>query len=175
MKNIILILLISSSIKANAEIQFLPLIDGSSLSANFPCATERKTVNSSIGTTNALQCRVDNGSSVCVYLTTAQPLDVESFNKKGWKFIQEVNNQYALQMDRNYKNISGRLVDFGGLGKAYSYEIIREQEGMRVNVKGLWMVSNRTMMRGSVSCAPNNTNFMKNESNLFLKSFAVIK
>jgi hypothetical protein len=175
MKNLILILFIILSSKVNAEIQFLPLMDGSSFSASFPCTTERKTISSSIGVTNALQCRVDNGSSVCIYLTSVQPLDIQSFNKSGWKFIQEVNHQYALQMDRNYKNIYGKLVQIGGLGKAYSYEIIREQDGMQVNVKGLWMVSNRNMMRGSVSCAPSNTIFMKNESDLFLKSFTVIK
>ena len=155
--------------------QFLQLQSNINFGAVFPCNAERKSVNSAAGVTNALQCRVDDGASVCNFLTAEQPLDTQSFNKSGWRFIEEVHNQYALQLDRNYKSIYGRVVDNGGLGKAYAYELIRMQDGMQVNVKGLWMVSSGKMLRGAVSCAPNNTKYMKQESELFLKSFVVVK
>ena len=155
--------------------QFLQLQSNINFGAVFPCSVERKSVNSAAGVTNALQCRVDDGVSVCNFLTAEQPLDTQSFNKNGWRFIEEVHNQYALQLDRNYKSIYGRVVDNGGLGKAYAYELIRMQDGMQVNVKGLWMVSSGKMLRGAVSFAPNNTKYMKQESELFFKSFAVVK
>ena len=158
-----------------AQMQFLQLQSNINFGAVFPCNAERKSVNSAAGVTNALQCRVDDGSSVCIFLTAEQTLDTQSFNKNGWRFIEEVHNQYALQLDRNYKSIYGRVVDSGGLGKAYAYELVRMQEGMPVNVKGLWLVSNGKMLRGAVSCAPSNTKYMKQESELFLKSFAVVK
>ena len=112
---------------------------------------------------------------MCIFLTAEQPLDVESFNKSGWKFIEEVNNQYALAMDKKYKNLYGKVIDIGGIGKAFSYELIRVQDGTQINVRGLWMVSGSKMLRGAVSCAPNGTSYMKYESELFLKSFAIIK
>jgi hypothetical protein len=175
MNKIIFIFTVFFSCNLFAEVQFLSLPNNHSYSAVFPCAAERKSVNSSIGITNALQCRVENATSVCVFLTTESPLDSQSFNRSGWKFIEEVNNQYALQMDKNYKNVYGKVVEYGGMGKAYAYELIRLQDGMQVNVRGLWMVSNGRMLRGTVSCAPDKTNFMKKESELFLKSFAIIK
>lgn len=158
-----------------AQMQFLPLQNNSEFGAVFPCSGERKSVNSAAGVTNALQCRVDNGSSVCIFVTAEQPLDVQSFNKSSWKFIEEVNNQYALAMDKNYKNIYGKVVVIGGLGKAFAYELVRLQDGMQVNVRGLWMVSGSKLLRGAVSCAPNHTSYMKYESELFLKSFAIVK
>lgn len=160
---------------AYSQMQFLPLPNNSSFGAVFPCSADKRTVNSQAGVTNALQCRVENHTSVCVFVTAEQPLDVQSFNRSGWKFIEEVNNQYALQMDKNYKKISGNLVEIGGLGKAYSYELIRNQDGVSVNVKGLWLVSNGRMLRGAVSCAPNGTSFMKMESEQFLKSFSILR
>ena len=155
--------------------QFLTIDNGAKFAAVLPCTGEKKTVNSAAGITNALQCRVDNGSSVCVFLTSEQPLDVQSFNKSGWKFIEEVNNQYALQMDKNYKSIYGKLIEIGALGKVYAYELIRNQDGMQVNVKGMWLVSGSKMLRGAVSCAPDKTSYMKKETELFFKSFAIVK
>ena len=165
MKNLIFCLLLFSNFSF-AEMKFLQLQSNIYFGAVFPCSVERKSVNSAAGVTNALQCRVDNGSSACIFLTAEQPLDIQSFNKSGWRFIEEVHNQYALQLDRNYKSLYGRVVDNGGLGKAFAYEIIRMQDGMQVNVKGLWMVSNGKMLRGAVSCAPSNTTYMKQESEI---------
>lgn len=158
-----------------SQMQLLHLQNNSSFGAVFPCKAEKRSVNSTVGITNSLQCRVDNSASVCVFITTEQPLDSQSFNRHGWKFIEEVNKQYASQMDKNFTNISGKLVERGGLGKAYAYEFLRMQDGIQVNVKGLWFVTNEKMLRGTVSCAPNNTNFMKKESDLFLNSFAILK
>jgi hypothetical protein len=156
-----------------AQMQFLPLTNSSAFGAVFPCSAARKSVNSAVGVTNALQCRVDNGSSVCIFLTAEQPLDVQSFNRDGWRFLEEVNHQYALQMDKNYKKVDGKVVEIGGLGKAYAYELIRNADGVQVNVKGLWLVARGRMLRGAVSCAPNDTNYMRGESDLFLRSFLV--
>ena len=155
--------------------QFLKLQNNVNFGAVFPCSVERKSANSAAGITNALQCRIDSGSNMCFFLTAEQPLDIQSFNKDGWKFIEEVNNQYALQLDKNYKSLYGKVVEKGGLGKAFAYEIIRMQDGIPINVKGLWMVSNGKMFRGAVSCVANNSNFMKQESELFLKSFTLVK
>ncbi len=158
-----------------AQMQLLPLPNNGAFGAIFPCKAEKKSVSSTVGITNSLQCRVDNSSSVCVFITTEQPLDIQSFNRYGWKFIEEVNKQYASQMDRNFTNVSGKLVDMGGLGKGYTYEFVRLQDGMQVNVKGMWLVSHERMLRGTVSCAPNQTNFMKKDSDIFLKSLSILK
>ena len=174
MKNIFSFLLLFYFNYTYAQTQFLSLPNGSAFGAVFPCSAEKKSVNSAAGVTNALQCRVDNGSSVCIFLTAEQPLDSQAFNKSGWRFIEEVNHQYALQMDRNYKSVYGKFVEIGGLGKAYAYELIRNQDGMQIRVSGLWLVSKGRMLRGTASCAPNNTSFMKSESELFLKSFTVV-
>jgi hypothetical protein len=174
MKYILTFILISCANHALAQMQLLPITNNSAFGAVFPCSTEKKSVNSAVGVTNALQCRVDNGSSLCVFLTAEQPLDVQSFNRDGWRFVEEVNHQYALQMDKNYKNVYGKVVEIGGLGKAYAYELIRNVDGVQMNVRGLWLVTNGRMLRGTVSCAPNNTNYMRKESDLFLKSFSII-
>ena len=158
-----------------AQMQLLPLQNNSAFGAMFPCIGEKKSVNSGTGVSNALQCRVDNGSSVCIFITAEQQLDVQSFNKNGWDFIREVNNQYALGMDKNFKSVYGKLLDKGGLGKVYAYELTRYQDGMQINVKGMWLVSGAKMLRGAVSCAPVKTNYMKNEIDIFFNSFSIIR
>lgn len=159
---------------AYAEIQALALPSGGNFIASMPCTPQKMSVNSGIGVTNALQCRADNGSSVCMFLISEQPLDSQAFSQSGWKFIEEINHQYALQMDKNYQKIYGKLVDSGGLGKAYAYSLIRQQDGMQVDVKGKWLVANGRLLRGTVSCAPKGTSYMKSESELFLNSFSVL-
>lgn len=175
MKKILLLTSLFITPISFAQMQVLPLSNSVSFGAVFPCGAEKKSVNSQIGVTNALQCSVDNGSSVCVFLTAEQPLDSQSFGKAGFGYIAEVHRQYALQMDKSYRKISEKIVNMGGLGKALIYEIIRNQEGVQVNVKGAWLVANGKLLRGAVSCAPNGTNFMRNESSLFLQSFAIMK
>ena len=175
MKQFLTLLLLLCANHAFAQMQSLPLPNSGAYSAVFPCNGERKSVQSAIGVTNALQCQVDNATSLCVFLIAEQPLDVQAFNKNGWRFIEEVNHQYALQMDKSYKSVYGKIVEIGGLGKAYAYELTRQQEGVQVSVRGLWMVANGRMLRGTVSCAPQNTSFMRRESELFLKSFTVVK
>ena len=175
MRKFLLLFLMTYSNHVFAEMQLLPLPKNSAFGAIFPCNGEKKSVQSVIGVANALQCGVGNGSSVCIFLIAEQPLDVQSFNKNGWGFIEEVNHQYALQMDKNYKSVYGRAVEYGGFGKAYAYELTRYQEGSHINVRGFWMVTNDRMLRGTVSCAPQNTSFMRRESEIFLKSFTAIK
>jgi hypothetical protein len=175
MKRFIFTLMTIIVSSAFAQMQFLPLSNSTGFGAIFPCTAEKKSVNSQVGITNALQCRVDNGSSVCVFLTSEQPLDIQSFNKSGFKFIEEIHHQYALQMDKNYKKVIEKTVDMGGLGKSFIYEITRLQEGTTVNVKGAWLIANNKLLRGTVSCAPSDTSYMKNESAQFLQSFTVIK
>lgn len=41
--------------------------------------------------------------------------------------------------------------------------------------KGTWIVSSNKLIRGTVSCVPVGTKFMKSESTLFLQSLMVIK
>lgn len=175
MNKIFVFLFIFFSIGASAQMQFVPLANGLNFGAVLPCIGEKKTVNSSIGVTNALQCRIDNGSSVCSYVMAEQPLDFQSFNKSGFDYIAEVHRQYALQMDKNFRTVYAKINDMGGLGKIYSFELIRSQDGMQVNVKGAWLVSNGKLLRGAINCAPNGTNFMKKENELFLNSFSIIK
>jgi len=175
MKRFLTLLLLLCVNHAFAQMQSLPLPNNSAFGAIFPCSGKKQSAQSAAGVTNALQCGVDNGSSVCIFLIAEQPLDVQSFSKNGWRFIEEVNHQYALQMDKNYKTVYGKIVDYGGFGKAYAYELTRYQEGAQINVRGFWMVADGRMLRGTVSCAPQNTSFMRHESELFLKSFTVVK
>lgn len=174
-KYIYFLFLLFFSVTANAQMQFLTFDNGAKFAAVLPCRGEKKIVNSAAGVTNALQCRVDNGSSVCTYVIAEQPLDIQSFNKSGYNFIAEVHQQYASMMDKNYKNVFSKLTDVGGLGKVYFYELIRSQDGMQINVKGAWLVANNKMIRGAINCAPNGTSFMKNENEIFLNSFALYK
>jgi hypothetical protein len=159
----------------NAQMQFLTLPANNKLSAVFPCVAEKRSVNSAIGVTNALQCSVQNNSSFCSFLLMEQPLDVVSFNRNGWRFIEEVHRQYAALMDKNYRNVYEKIIDFGGMGKAYTYELIRMQGGLQVNVRGLWMVSDERLLRGTVSCSPSGTSFLRSESVLFINSLTVVK
>ena len=160
---------------SNAEMQILSLPNSIGFGAVIPCKTKKRSVNSAVGVTNALQCAVDNGVSACIFAISEQPLDVASFNKSGFKFIEEVHLQYALQLDRDYKSIKQNVVNMGTLGRVLNYEITRTQEGVKLNVRGSWMVSNGRMLRGAVSCTVNSAGFMKNESELFLNSFVIIK
>ena len=81
MKNLLFFLLISFSTSTISQIQFLQLPNNNKFSAIFPCKTENKSIKSSIGLTNAIQCRVENYSNVCLFLIAEQPLDVYSFKK----------------------------------------------------------------------------------------------
>lgn len=157
-----------------AQMQILPLPNNGAFAAVMPCVGEKLSVNSSVGVTNALQCGVDNGSSRCVFSINEQPLDTDSFKKWGFRFIEEVHKQYALQMDKNYKSIYQRIVDKNGIGNALNYHLVRSYNGMPISVKGSWMITKNRMLRGTVSCAPNGTNYMKSETEQFLVSFSII-
>jgi hypothetical protein len=121
-----------------------------------------------------LRCKKENASSVCDFLISEQQLDTQSFAKSGFSFIEEVHKQYAQQMDANYRNKFTSVVMQGALGKRLNYELIRRQEGIDINVKGAWLVSDGRMLRITASCAPENTSFIKNERELFLNSVFVI-
>lgn len=159
---------------ANADIVHLPLPYGGIFSTHMPCMGQRISVNSAVGVTNAVQCRMERSDSVCIFMMVEQPLDITSYNKLGFKFIEMVHQQYAQQMDKNYRNINQSIVNLKGLGNVLQYEILRSQEGVAVNVKGGWLVANDSMLRTTVSCAPNGTDFLKNERDIFLRSAIVI-
>jgi hypothetical protein len=160
---------------AFAETKILLLSNNSSFGAIFPCSVKSRSLNTQEGIVNALECEVDNESSLCRFLISEQPLDMQVFNKSGFRFIEEVHHQYALQLDKNYKKISEKIVDTVGLGKTLTYELNRTQNNLSINVKGTWIVSSNKLLRGAVSCAPVGTKFMKSESALFLQSLMVVK
>ena len=88
--------------------------------------------------------------------------------------IQSFHKQFASQMDRNYRVIGQKTIQFGGLGEVLTYELLRQQDGMTINSKGTWLVANNRMLRGAVNCAPHSTNFMKSERELFFQSLSVM-
>lgn len=174
MRQILVYVMLFVCMNAQAEIAKLPLPNNGMFIANMPCSAQPVAINSAVGVTNALQCRADDGRSVCIFSIAEQPLDIQSFSKWKFKFIEEVHKQYATQMDANYRTISQRVTTVGGLGEVLIYELLRQQDGMVINVRGLWMVANNKMLRGVVSCAPNQTTFMKQEKELFLQSFSIL-
>lgn len=171
---IILSCLLAFHLNSNAELAKLTLPNNGFFIANIPCQTQVVKMNSTAGVTNALQCRVDDGQSVCIFSINEQPLDIQSFNKWGFKFIEEVHKQFASQMDRNYRTISQKTIQFGGLGEVLTYELLRQQDGMTINSKGTWLVANDRMLRGAINCAPHSTSFMKSERELFFQSLSVM-
>ena len=170
----LLTLLTFLSFNALAQLQFLNLPNGAKFGAAFPCQTSSATVNSAIGVTNALRCRVEDQSNICDFLIAEQPLDAGSFNKYGFAFIQEVHKQFAKQVDPNYKPIKETIISQGGIGKKLDYELIRHQDGINIDVKGSWFTSDYRMMRISVSCAPSNSSYMKSQRELFLNSIVIV-
>lgn len=52
---------------AFAETKMLPLSNNSSFGAVFPCNVISKSVNSQAGIVNALECAVENESSICFF------------------------------------------------------------------------------------------------------------
>jgi len=175
MKKIILLLAIFFSGIAFSQIQFIDFPNGAKYGALFPCSAKPASINSAIGITSALRCRKESSSSICDFLIAEQPLDIESYNKYGFKFIEDVHQQYAKQIDPNHVNKGVKIVSEGALGKKLNYELTRRQDGMDINVKGSWFVYSNRMMRITVSCAPENTKYLINEREQFLNSPLIYK
>lgn len=155
---------------AKAEIGLLALSNGSSVGASFPCTPEQRQA----GAVKALNCNVSDGYNFCDFLLTIQENDQSEYARHGMKWVEAVHSSYVEQLG-GYKKGRTIVSTYPYIGSSLTYEFLRQQSGVVVQVNGVWIVFGKKLIRATTSCGRDNPSYLKAKRDLFLNAITVVK